>query len=122
MRRTFHALMPWLFVACALWLGQLWYIGSTTSGPFSYWAWRGWYRPGIQVVEHQGGEYLPDHTFHPLSPSGAKLAFVLSAGVYALVGTLLIWMAWRGTRTRRRRVVSKLTRPAPRRGVRRRAA
>lgn len=110
-------LIPWLLLALALWTLQLWYIGHTTVGWSSYWSWRGWYRPGIQVVETHGSDYLPGHTFHALSPNGARLAFALAAAVYAVGATLICWGLWRGTRKRRKRAARAMTRPT--RGSRR---
>lgn len=113
-RRVVRLLIPWMVLALALWLLQLWYIGQTTVGWSSYWSWRGWYRPGMQVVQTHGGDYLPGHTFHPLSPNGARLAFALAAGVYAVGATGICWVLWRATRSRRRRTIRKLTRPVRR--------
>lgn len=110
-RRLLPRLLPWILLALALWVGQLWYIGHTTVGWSSYWSWRGWYRPGIQVVQTHGGEYLPGHTFHPLSPTGARLAFALAAAVYAAGATLICWAALRLTRSRRKRLARAMTRP-----------
>ena len=56
---------------------------------------RGFYRPGIQAADAAGGAVLPGYVFHPLSPNGAPWAFVLAAGVYAVVGTGLIWCGLR---------------------------
>ena len=97
------AVLPWLAVLAVLWLGQLWWL-STAAGSWSgYWYWRGVYRPGIQTVEATSGEYLPDHTFHPLSPSGARLAFVLSSGTYAAGATTGLWLLVRLPRRGKRR-------------------
>lgn len=109
--RIVHRILPWLLLGLALWIGQLWYIGHTTVGWSSYWSWRGWYRPGMQVVQAHGSGYLPGHTFHPLSPNGARLAFALAAGVYAMGATLICWGLWRVTRERRRRAARSITRP-----------
>lgn len=113
-RRLLPCLLPWILLALVLWMGQLWYIGHTTVGWSSYWSWRGWYRPGIQVVQTHGSDYLPGHTFHPLSPNGARMAFALAAGVYAGGATLICWALWRGTRSRRQRMARAVTRPRSR--------
>ena len=110
MPRFVQRLLPWITLAIALWILQLWYISHTTVGWTSYWTWRGWYRPGMQVVQAHGSAYLPGHTFHPLSPSGARLAFALAGAVYAAGATLVCWILWRVTQKRRKRFTRAMTR------------
>lgn len=87
----------WLLLAAFLWSCQLLWIHQRLGRPSwsEYWRMRGIYRPGIQTVDATGGSVLPGYVFHPLSPNGAPLAFVLAAGVYAILGTLLIWSGLR---------------------------
>ena len=103
---------PWLLVLALAWAAQLAWLHHRLGRPTwgEYWQFRGLYRPGIQAVDATGGDYLPAHVFHPLSPGGAKLAFVLAAGVYALAGTLLVWGAWRLSQNRRARVARSFRR------------
>ena len=102
----------WLLLLALIWLSQLAWL-SSRIGPLSwreYWHLRGIYRPGIQAVDATGGEYLPRHVFHPLSPGGAKWAFILAAGVYAVLATLMIWGLWRASVKRRREVARSFKR------------
>ena len=95
-----------------LWAAQLIWLYHRLGRPTwsAYWHMRGLYRPGIAAVESGGGEHLPGYVFNPLSPTGAKWAFILSAGVYALAGTLAMWLLWRLSQKRRARTVRRLRR------------
>ena len=89
-----------------LWAAQLALLYHRLGEPSwnAYWYWRGLYRPGIRAVGLAGGEYLPGYVFHPLSPSGAKWAFILAAGVYAASATGALWAIWRLSEPKRRKV------------------
>lgn len=112
MRQSRAQVVAWLVVFAGLWVIQLWWLGTAATSWSGYWHWRGVYRPGIQAVQATGGSMLPSHVFHPLSPSGARWAFLLASGVYAVAGTLVIWAIWRITRPRRRRLVRRVARAA----------
>ncbi|MGF1634237.1 MAG: hypothetical protein ACFCVE_10350 [Phycisphaerae bacterium] len=106
-----------LVVFSCLWAGQLWLLNhSLADGSLSdYWHWRKLYRPGIVLVQHAAGDRLPNGTFNPLSRRGATLAFVLSSGVYAGMGTLPVLLilrpAYRRRRSRRGARRSRTRRP-----------
>lgn len=102
----------WLIVLVLIWAIQLIWLYDRLGRPNwgEYWQMRGWYRPGIQVVDATGGEYLPEHVLNPLSPAGATWAFVLAAGVYALLATCIIWAVWRAGEKRRRRAMRSFRR------------
>lgn len=106
------AVMPWVLLALLLWAAQLMMLYGELASPTwsAYWYWRGVYRPGIQAVGATGGEHLPGHVFNPLSPAGAKWAFVLASGAYALAGTAVVWAMLRLTRARRQRTGRRLRR------------
>ena len=93
------ATVRWVCLWLLLWVAQIVWLYHRLGRPTwsEYWHMRGLYRPGIAAVETTGGEHLPGYVFNPLSPTGAKWAFVISAGVYALAGTMAIWLLWRAS-------------------------
>lgn len=102
----------WLCVLALLWVAQLawlyWRLGR--PGWSEYWQLRAVYRPGIQAVDATGGDHLPGYLLNPLSPTGAKWAFILASGAYALLATCALWAIWRASEKRRRRVNRSLRR------------
>ena len=102
----------WLGVLALLWALQLVWIHQRLGRPTwsEYWRMREIYRPGIQAVDAGGGSVLPAYVFHPLSPNGAPWAFVLASGVYALAGTLLLWLMLRLSEKKRRGVSRSIRR------------
>lgn len=95
---TWHT-ARWTVIWLALWLAQLAWLYHVLGRPTwsEYWQMRGLYRPGISAVETTGANHLPAYVFNPLSPTGARWAFILSAAVYAVAGTLVLWLMWRAS-------------------------
>lgn len=102
----------WVVLWLALFSAQLVWLYHRLGRPSwsEYWRMRGLYRPGISAVETTGGDHLPGYVFNPLSPTGAKWAFILAAAVYALAATLGLWVLWRGSRKPRQRAVRRFRR------------
>ena len=102
----------WIALGLALWAVQLLWLYHRLGGLSwsEYWHMRGLYRPGISAVETAGGEHLPGYFFNPLSPTGAKWAFIFSAGVYSLAATLAIWLIWRSSQKPRLRAARRFRR------------
>lgn len=113
-----RALSRWFFVLALVWLLQLLWIYVRLASPSwgEYWSMRGLYRPGIQAVDVSGGGHLPGYVFNPLSPTGAKWAFILASGVYAAAATGLAWITWRLTEKRRKRMLRALRGMIPAQG------
>jgi len=83
----------WVLAVLVLWAGQLIVLMDQLGDPTwsAYWHWRELYRPGIRIAETHAGGYVPGGTFNALSPTGARLAFVLSAGIYAVLAAAGLW-------------------------------
>ena len=108
--------LAWPILFALLWAGQLYWLSTSATSWPGYWRWRGVYRPGIWAAQSAAGTHLPGRTFDPLSPSGAMHSFVLASGVYALLLTLALWLAWQLSRRAGSRKVRR--RPAARRASR----
>ena len=110
--RLSRPLVAWCLLALLLWLAQVAWLAHRLAQPTwgEYWHWRGVYRPGLQTLDATAGDFLPGYVFHPLSPTGARVAFVLSAAVYAMAVTGLAWLALRATSGWRQRAGRRLRR------------